>query len=284
MPQPFRRGSEVRYPGDDRSRRAAASRRPSRQVRRNRQAACTSRIEVSSTMTRAAPVRPIWARSRIHSNTGQVVNTRIPPQSKAESEGMQDTNPQPMAMPASSNPISSRSAIMRAWVKPATHTLPTHQSPPPPPDEDRPMPRFCANLSMMFTERPFLDRFAHAAAAAGFRPRSNSCSLMTSPGRRHAAPGWTSTVACSRCCSTCRPATGPWASGERRACRAGSVGVPRRRQARPGLCSRPRHQAAALHGRAAPRRVAAHEHRSQPLRCQPGLGLRAGPWRLACWS
>ena len=29
------------------------------------------------------------------------------------------------------------------------------------------MPRFCANLSMMFTEHPFLDRFA-AAAAAGF--------------------------------------------------------------------------------------------------------------------
>jgi len=30
------------------------------------------------------------------------------------------------------------------------------------------MPRFCANLSMMFTEHPFLDRFA-AAAAAGFQ-------------------------------------------------------------------------------------------------------------------
>lgn len=30
------------------------------------------------------------------------------------------------------------------------------------------MPRFAANLSMLFTERPFLDRFA-AAAAAGFR-------------------------------------------------------------------------------------------------------------------
>ena len=29
------------------------------------------------------------------------------------------------------------------------------------------MPRFCANLSMMFNEHPFLDRFA-AAAAAGF--------------------------------------------------------------------------------------------------------------------
>ena len=29
------------------------------------------------------------------------------------------------------------------------------------------MPRFCANLSMLFTERPFLDRFK-AARAAGF--------------------------------------------------------------------------------------------------------------------
>ena len=30
------------------------------------------------------------------------------------------------------------------------------------------MPRFCANLTMMFNEHPFLDRFAAAAAAAGF--------------------------------------------------------------------------------------------------------------------
>src|SRR5919206_5241222 len=30
------------------------------------------------------------------------------------------------------------------------------------------MPRFAANLSMLFTERPFLERFG-AAAAAGFR-------------------------------------------------------------------------------------------------------------------
>ena len=30
------------------------------------------------------------------------------------------------------------------------------------------MPNFAANLSMMFTEHPFLDRF-QAAAAAGFR-------------------------------------------------------------------------------------------------------------------
>ena len=30
------------------------------------------------------------------------------------------------------------------------------------------MPRFAANLSMLFTERPFLGRFG-AAAAAGFR-------------------------------------------------------------------------------------------------------------------
>ncbi len=35
------------------------------------------------------------------------------------------------------------------------------------------MPRFAANLSMMFTEVPFLDRF-DAAAKAGFTP-SNSC-------------------------------------------------------------------------------------------------------------
>src|ERR1700753_4399055 len=33
--------------------------------------------------------------------------------------------------------------------------------------EDSPMPRFAANLSMMFTEVPFLDRF-EAAAKAGF--------------------------------------------------------------------------------------------------------------------
>src|ERR1700753_3581017 len=33
--------------------------------------------------------------------------------------------------------------------------------------EDSPMPRFAANLSMMFTEVPFLDRF-EAAARAGF--------------------------------------------------------------------------------------------------------------------
>ena len=30
------------------------------------------------------------------------------------------------------------------------------------------MPRFAANLSMLFTELPFLDRFA-AAASAGFK-------------------------------------------------------------------------------------------------------------------
>ena len=39
------------------------------------------------------------------------------------------------------------------------------------------MPRFAANLSMMFTEREFLDRF-EAAARAGFR------ALRTSGGVR----------------------------------------------------------------------------------------------------
>ena len=39
------------------------------------------------------------------------------------------------------------------------------------------MPRFAANLSMMFTEVPFLDRF-DAAAKRDLRP-SNSCFPMT---------------------------------------------------------------------------------------------------------
>jgi hypothetical protein len=45
------------------------------------------------------------------------------------------------------------------------------------------MPRFAANLSMMFNEVPFLDRFA-AAGKAGFEGW-NSCSPTTS-GRRTA--------------------------------------------------------------------------------------------------
>ena len=40
------------------------------------------------------------------------------------------------------------------------------------------MPRFAANLSMLFTEQDFMDRFA-AAAQAGFSV-SSTCSPMTS--------------------------------------------------------------------------------------------------------
>ena len=49
------------------------------------------------------------------------------------------------------------------------------------------MPRFAANLSMMFNEVPFLDRFA-AARQAGFRRRGVSVSLRI-PGRGAARRG-----------------------------------------------------------------------------------------------
>jgi hypothetical protein len=54
------------------------------------------------------------------------------------------------------------------------------------------MPRFAANLSMMFTDVPFLDRF-EAAAKAGFAVSSASTSTSLGPGRRSIAsqpPGW----------------------------------------------------------------------------------------------
>lgn len=44
------------------------------------------------------------------------------------------------------------------------------------------MPRFAANLSMMFTEAPFIERFA-AAAAAGFRPLSFCSPTILPPAR-----------------------------------------------------------------------------------------------------
>ena len=51
------------------------------------------------------------------------------------------------------------------------------------------MPRFAANLSMLFTEVPFLDRFERAARA-GFEaveflfPYAHTCLLYTSPSPR----------------------------------------------------------------------------------------------------
>lgn len=47
------------------------------------------------------------------------------------------------------------------------------------------MPRFAANLSMMFTEVPFLDRFEAAAKADSLR--SSSCFLMSIRPKRSAS-------------------------------------------------------------------------------------------------
>jgi len=53
------------------------------------------------------------------------------------------------------------------------------------------MPRFAANLGFLFTEHPFLDRFAAAArAAAATVPQSRACVwpvalLMATPLRSH---------------------------------------------------------------------------------------------------
>ncbi len=47
------------------------------------------------------------------------------------------------------------------------------------------MPRFAANLSMMFTEVPFLDRFDAAAAPAS--PPSSSCFPTSTRPRRSAS-------------------------------------------------------------------------------------------------
>ena len=64
------------------------------------------------------------------------------------------------------------------------------------------MPRFAANLSMLYPELEFLDRFA-AAATRRLRGRRVPLSLRLIP-RRPCASGST-TTACSRCCSTrCR--------------------------------------------------------------------------------
>ena len=78
------------------------------------------------------------------------------------------------------------------------------------------MPKFAANLSMMFNEVPFLERFA-AAAAQGFSaveflfPYDYPAELLAES---------CANTACNRCCSTPRPAMPPPANGDWRHCRA----------------------------------------------------------------
>src|SRR5919201_3835789 len=64
--------------------------------------------------------------------------------------------------------LSPKLAFPRAWwaarLRQRTNSLARARTP----EHRGRMPRFAANLSMLFTERPFLERFG-AAAAAGFR-------------------------------------------------------------------------------------------------------------------
>ncbi|VDZ65353.1 Hydroxypyruvate isomerase [Serratia odorifera] len=80
------------------------------------------------------------------------------------------------------------------------------------------MPKFAANLSMMFNELPFLDRFA-AAADAGFNaveflfPYDYPADLLAEN---------CASMVCNRYCSTPRRAMSVPASGGWRRCRAAS--------------------------------------------------------------
>ena len=75
------------------------------------------------------------------------------------------------------------------------------------------MPRFAANLSMLFTEPP-----SSTASAAPPRPASPGSSTVPYPHRRSSWPRGCSATAWPRCCTTCRPATGPRASAASPAC------------------------------------------------------------------
>jgi hydroxypyruvate isomerase len=66
------------------------------------------------------------------------------------------------------------------------------------------MPQFAANLSMLFTELPFMERFA-AARAAGFDAVEY---LFPYPYAKEELAERCKPTACSRCCTTCPPATG----------------------------------------------------------------------------
>ena len=133
------------------------------------------------------------------------------------------------------------------------------------------MPRFAANLSMMFNELAFLDRFA-AARKAGFEaveflfPYDYPAAELR---RRLDDNGLTQALF--------NMPPGDWQAGER-----GIAALPGRQAAfRDGVKRALDYaggaglQAAALHGRAGAGRSVA-DHRRQRLRRQPGLGGRAG--------
>jgi hydroxypyruvate isomerase len=77
------------------------------------------------------------------------------------------------------------------------------------------MPRFAANLSMLYNERAFLDRFA-AAAKDGFKAVEY---LFPYAFAKQELANACKPTTCSRCCSTRPP--GDWDAGER-----GDKGLP----------------------------------------------------------
>ena len=82
------------------------------------------------------------------------------------------------------------------------------------------MPKFAANLTMLWNEVDFLDRFA-AAAKAGFSAVEY---LFPYPyPKEQLAERLAQAQARRRCCTTCRPATGRRASAASRACRIASA-------------------------------------------------------------
>ena len=79
------------------------------------------------------------------------------------------------------------------------------------PDAERDrMPRFAANLTMLFNEHDFLDRFARRRAPTASR-RSSILFPYAVPARS-SWPTRSTPTAWRRCCTTCRPATGTPAS------------------------------------------------------------------------
>ena len=77
------------------------------------------------------------------------------------------------------------------------------------------MPKFAANLTMLFTELPFLDRFEPPP-----RPASRRSSILFPYAlrRRRSGQRLRRQRPDSRCCTTCRPATGTRASAASPAC------------------------------------------------------------------
>jgi 2-dehydrotetronate isomerase len=79
------------------------------------------------------------------------------------------------------------------------------------------MPKFAANLTMLFNEVPFLDRFERAADA-GFTAVESSFPTRFPSGRSGA--GWKRTT-WRWSCTTCPPVIGTRASAASRAIRTG---------------------------------------------------------------